>query len=727
MPTIMDIAKAAGVSHATVSNVLNKKPGVSSEKIRLVENTARELGYRIDEQASLLRKGTTRTVAVILPNIRSARYCDLYTGILKSLESRNYVARLFLTDNLPYKEQQALNSAVAAKACSILIVPSLPESTQKYQLLSLPNTPVVFLERENVKKSIPCFSLNYRNAGRELAGRAKSYGYRHPYVLTGNLMHSTNKDFLNGIRDVYTSKSISCSEMKYGQCSGDAYLPFLNSHPGYDCFITSGSEIAEQIYNAYHTVGTGKELPVFTLSSLRAVPDSRFNILSMNYASLGETAANAVLDSRETDSPLKSFQMKASGFRKSDRRSSSHSQVRLKMLSLSSPSAIALNCLMQEFTLNTGIHVELETYPLSTIYNHILSGKALNWDVIRLDVSSFDFVAPHILTPLTDIDSDAGKQFDRFLPGLKENYGYVDNLLFAFPFDISTQMLFYRRDLFDNIMQTRSYYEMTRKHLEVPKTFREYNEIARFFTRKIRQDSPTKYGTSMALGTASSTASEFLVRLLGMGGDLYSPNGLLHISNEEARAALENYIALCDYADPDPVSSWSDIADRFVKGNMALTILFSNHASRIIRTENALSPNQVGFAPVPGNRPLLGGGVLGISQGSKHKAEAYQFIEWVTGDEIASRLMIMGGISPCKSAYENYEILNAYPWLRNFEANLQKGCRKTILSSKDLHIDLHSIEVRLGQLIIDFAAGRRSVDETIWRAQQLIEDFGEKT
>ena len=105
MPTIKDIALAAGVSHATVSNVLNKKGNVSSEKIRLVEEAAKALGYRIDEQASLLRKGVTRTVALILPDIQKAKYSDLYVGILNELEKHNYSIRLFLTENIPHKEQ----------------------------------------------------------------------------------------------------------------------------------------------------------------------------------------------------------------------------------------------------------------------------------------------------------------------------------------------------------------------------------------------------------------------------------------------------------------------------------------------------------------------------------------------------------------------------------------------------------------------------------------------
>ena len=46
MATIKDIAREAGVSQGTVSNVLNGKGNVSSDKIRLVEETAARLAIK---------------------------------------------------------------------------------------------------------------------------------------------------------------------------------------------------------------------------------------------------------------------------------------------------------------------------------------------------------------------------------------------------------------------------------------------------------------------------------------------------------------------------------------------------------------------------------------------------------------------------------------------------------------------------------------------------------
>lgn len=721
MPTIKDIAKAAGVSHSTVSNVLNKKAGVSSEKIRLVQETARAMGYRIDEQASLLRKGVTRTVAVILPDIRSARYCDLYVGILRSLENRNYSARLFLTENMPYLEKRAINGAIAAKACAVLAVTCLKNAHSRYSVPSLAQVPVLFLDRRLPEEDSPCFDFSYRRAGQYIASRARHSGCLRPGIYLENCDYASNRDFLKGVREVYPElPDEHIVEMKLGEISPDAYLPFTGVQD-FDSYITFCAEIAGQLYNAFNAVGFGPEPSIYTLASLRSIQDGRFNNLALNYSRLGADGADTLLDAVENRAVAVSRQLDDFQFQPLRRKVPPSGEEPLRVLSLASPTAAALNCLLPNFTGQTGIRVELETYPLNTIYSHILSGQPMNWDVIRLDVSCFDFMAPQILEPLTNIDGEAERQFKRFIPGLSKDYSYVDDTLYALPFDISMQLLFYRRDLFEDAMQMRSFFEATKHSLKIPETFEEYNEIARFFTRKFRPDSPTSYGSSIALGTASSTASEYLVRLLGMGGGVFDENGLLHISTPKAKKALKSYLETAAYADPKVIHSWSSVSDNFVHGETAMAILFSNHASGLIRAQNALSVGQVGFAPVPGSRPLLGGGALGVCRDSGQKENAYRFIQWATGEDIASRLMIMGGISPCRSAYEQVEILNAYPWLRDFGRNLNMGSRKTILSRQGVHLDLHKFEVDLGQLVIDAANKKRPVNETIWRAQQLID------
>lgn len=724
MPTIKDIAKAAGVSHSTVSNVLNNKPGVSSEKIRLVQETAKAMGYRIDEQASLLRKGVTRTVAVILPDIRSTRYCDLYVGILQSLEGRGYSARLYLTDDIPYQEKQAIDSAIAAKACAILTATCLEYAERRYSLPSLAHTPVLFLDRCPQTATIPCFHFDYRQAGQALAQEALKMGFSLPAVFTGDLHTGTNQDFLDGVKSVFANLAEKQQwEMKYGESIINAYTAF-HREIAFDCCITESCELADQLWNSYQAVGAGDAPAFFTLSSLRTSQDRRFSLLPLNYSRLGADGASALLDAVEGKTELSSQLFDASCFCPKFPKVLLKGSRPLRILSLASPSSKALDCLLPEFTRQTGIAVEQETHPLHEIYNHIRSGIQLDCDVLRLDVSSLAFLAPGLLTPLTELDSQAEARLANFIPGLEKNYSYVDNRLYAFPFDVSIQMLFYRRDLFEDAMQVRSFFEQNKRRLRVPETFEEYNETARFFTRNFRTDSPTAYGSSIALGNASSTASEYLVRLLGMGGDIYDENGLLRISTSKARRALKSYLETALYADPEAIRSWGAASDNFVRGETAMTILFANHASGLIRARSALAASQVGFAPVPGSRPLLGGGSLGVYFGSDRKEDAYRLICWITGDETAARLMMMGGISPCRSAYEQIEILKTYPWLKDFEKNLSLGNRRLILSNQEMHLDLHSFETALGQLIIDAAQKRRPQNETIWRAQQLIDQIG---
>jgi LacI family transcriptional regulator len=70
-PTVIDIAREAGVSLATVDRVLNARPGVREKTISAVNEAIARLGYVRDLSAANLARGRVYRVAVVLPDTES--------------------------------------------------------------------------------------------------------------------------------------------------------------------------------------------------------------------------------------------------------------------------------------------------------------------------------------------------------------------------------------------------------------------------------------------------------------------------------------------------------------------------------------------------------------------------------------------------------------------------------------------------------------------------------
>ncbi|MER5885774.1 LacI family DNA-binding transcriptional regulator [Streptomyces sp. NPDC001941] len=81
-PTSRDVARAAGVSQATVSLVLGDKwrGRVSARTAELVRGAAQELGYRPNLAARSLRLGSTRTALLVVPALTNEFFARVYTG-----------------------------------------------------------------------------------------------------------------------------------------------------------------------------------------------------------------------------------------------------------------------------------------------------------------------------------------------------------------------------------------------------------------------------------------------------------------------------------------------------------------------------------------------------------------------------------------------------------------------------------------------------------------------
>ncbi len=72
----------AGVSPATVSNVLTGRKPVSAKLVKKVEAAVKALDYRADPRASMLRSGEAKIVAVLVPDLDN----PFFTSVVSAVE-----------------------------------------------------------------------------------------------------------------------------------------------------------------------------------------------------------------------------------------------------------------------------------------------------------------------------------------------------------------------------------------------------------------------------------------------------------------------------------------------------------------------------------------------------------------------------------------------------------------------------------------------------------------
>lgn len=97
-PTISQVAKAAGISVATVSRVINQKGGVTPETTQKVLEAIERLGYQPNVWGRNLRRGESRMVLVMVPNVTNPYYAPIIAGAEDTLNAAGYSIMLCITN-----------------------------------------------------------------------------------------------------------------------------------------------------------------------------------------------------------------------------------------------------------------------------------------------------------------------------------------------------------------------------------------------------------------------------------------------------------------------------------------------------------------------------------------------------------------------------------------------------------------------------------------------------
>ncbi|WP_028547389.1 LacI family DNA-binding transcriptional regulator [Paenibacillus sp. UNC451MF] len=201
--TIVDIAEAAGVSIATVSNVLNRrKVPMSEETIRKVEKTAEELGYRRNVMAASLSRKKSYELGLIVPGFIG--YYGLFAEEMERTAHKfGYHMSVFSAGGYDPDMEKRHLEVLLQRRVDGLFCHGLAMSTETTRQIVSDGTPLVLFNGWNWPEDIAvgAVNLDFAEGCRMAVKHLLEQGCRSLFYLERARAHETNNQRLLGFRE----------------------------------------------------------------------------------------------------------------------------------------------------------------------------------------------------------------------------------------------------------------------------------------------------------------------------------------------------------------------------------------------------------------------------------------------------------------------------------------------------------------------------------------------
>ena len=207
MATIVDVAKAAGVSVATVSRVLSGKARPDTPLAQRVRQAAQGLGYSPNLAARNLRRSESRVVLILVPNVTNPYYAHIISGIGEAAHQMGYGFFLCNTAGQREQEEQVLSRLSRRQADGAILMATelgsgwLVPYAQRY--------PIVQCSEYDPKVDIPHVLVDNYRASREVMGHLLDLGHRRVGMIASCNRYVSTQLRLRGYQDALKRAGIA--------------------------------------------------------------------------------------------------------------------------------------------------------------------------------------------------------------------------------------------------------------------------------------------------------------------------------------------------------------------------------------------------------------------------------------------------------------------------------------------------------------------------------------
>lgn len=311
-PTLATVAREAGVSIPTVSQVLRGTGRISETTRERVLRAAKILHYVPDQKAAAMRSGENREIGFVINQLANPFNAEVISGVVDLLEAEGYLVSILDTRDDADRQSRQLEAFIRHGRGGLIWVPALETPNETFDLLSTHNIPTVTFLR-NPRSDFDHVGIRNAEATEIATGHLLDLGHRKIAYLGGTDMTLVRKDRIKGYRKALSDRGegegIVWDSADNKLAGLEAMLDLRRKNPDVTAIVCNGDMVALGACLALQRTGLtpGKDLSVIGFDNIQdaAVATPPLTTMAVSPHKLGRKLAQVMLDRiREPDMPI---------------------------------------------------------------------------------------------------------------------------------------------------------------------------------------------------------------------------------------------------------------------------------------------------------------------------------------------------------------------------------------------------------------------------------------
>ena len=322
VPTLEDVATAAGVSTATVSRCLNFPERVQERTRQRVSNAIEELGYTPNFGARVMAAKRTFTIGAIIPTMENAIFARGVQAFQEELHARGYTLLVASSAYRPELEAEQVRKLVARGADGLLLI-GQDRDRSIYDYLDRQKVSALIAWTYATDAPLPCIGFDNRASMRLLAEEVIRAGHRRIAVISGITEGNDRARLrLDGVRAALDAngldpKEMSVIETRYEIDCGSAAFDQLMSAADPPSAIMCGNDVLavgalKRARESNINVPGQVSITGFDDIELARIVDPEITTVHVPHREMGRRAAAELIDIIEKLSSGRSVKLEAS-------------------------------------------------------------------------------------------------------------------------------------------------------------------------------------------------------------------------------------------------------------------------------------------------------------------------------------------------------------------------------------------------------------------------------